>query len=92
MGLDTMLQTDGFPLSRSQAHRLMIARAIVSRPRLLLIDGSLDKLGPRMRQRVWDNLRSDLQPWTILIVTHDTEIINSCDKRIELTPPTDAHH
>jgi putative ABC transport system ATP-binding protein len=70
----------------------MIARAIVSRPRLLLIDGSLDKLGPRMRQRVWDNLRSDLQPWTMLIVTHDTEIINSCDKRIELIPPTDAHH
>ena len=92
MGLDTMLQTDGFPLSRSQAHRLMIARAIVSRPRLLLIDGSLDKLGPRMRQRVWDNLRSDLQPWTMLIVTHDTNIINNCDKRIELTPPTDAHH
>ena len=92
MGLDTMLQTDGFPLSRSQAHRLMIARAIVSRPRLLLIDGSLDKLGPRMRQRVWENLRSDLQPWTMLIVTHDTEIINSCDKRIELISPTDAHH
>jgi ABC-type lipoprotein export system ATPase subunit len=28
----------------------------------------------------------------MLIVTHDTEIINSCDKRIELIPPTDAHH
>ncbi|MCY3006878.1 MAG: ABC transporter ATP-binding protein [Planctomycetota bacterium] len=92
MGLDTMLQTDGFPLSRSQAHRLMIARAIVSRPRLLLIDGSLDKLGPRLRQRVWDNLRSDLQPWTMLVVTHDLNIINSCDKRIELTPPENAHH
>jgi len=92
MGLDTMLQTNGFPLSRSQAHRLMIARAIVSRPRLLLIDASLDKLGPIIRERVWNNLRSDLQPWTILIVTHDTKIINECDKRIELTPPTNAHH
>jgi ABC-type bacteriocin/lantibiotic exporter with double-glycine peptidase domain len=92
MGLDTMLQTDGFPLSRSQAHRLMIARAIVSRPRLLLIDGSLDKLGPRTRESVWKNLRSDLQPWTILVVTHDTPIINDCDKRIELTPPANAHH
>jgi putative ABC transport system ATP-binding protein len=91
MGLDTMLQTNGFPLSRSQAHRLMIARAIVSRPRLLLIDASLDKLGPRMRERVWNNLRSDLQPWTMLVVTHDTKIINDCDKRIELTPPANAH-
>lgn len=92
MGLDTMLQTNGFPLSRSQAHRLMIARAIVSRPRLLLIDASLDKLGPHIRERVWNNLRSDLQPWTILVVTHDTKIINDSDKRIELTPPTNAHH
>ncbi|MFN6400060.1 MAG: ABC transporter transmembrane domain-containing protein [Planctomycetota bacterium] len=92
MGLDTMLQTNGFPLSRSQAHRLMIARAIVSRPRLLLIDASLDKLGPRMRERVWNNLRSDLQPWTMLVVTHDTKIINDCDKRIELIPPANANH
>lgn len=92
MGLDTLLQTNGFPLSRSQAQRLMIARAIVSRPRLLLVDGNLDKLGPQMRQRIWDNLRSNLQPWTMLIVSHDPTIIEDCDKRIELSPPANAHH
>jgi len=91
MGLDTLLQTDGFPLSRSQAQRLMIARAIVSRPRVLLIDGNLDQLGTRMRELVWNNLRSDLQPWTILIVSHDDKILNDCDKRIELTPPSNTH-
>ena len=43
-GLNTELQTHGAPLSSSQALRLMLARAMVERPRLLLIDGTLDAL------------------------------------------------
>jgi ABC-type bacteriocin/lantibiotic exporter with double-glycine peptidase domain len=91
-GLETMLQTGGYPLSRSQSARLMLARAIVARPRLLLIDGTLDRLPPRMRERIWSNLRSVKQPWTILIVTHDPDILHDCDKTIELVPDLDHHH
>ncbi len=43
-GLNTRLLTHGTPLSTGQALRLMIARAIVGRPRLLIIDGTLDGL------------------------------------------------
>lgn len=91
-GLDTQLQTDGFPLTESQAIRLMIARAIVSQPRLLLIDGCLDKLSPELRQRIWKNLKSDAHPWTLIIATHDVAILNEADKRIELGQPTHSHH
>ncbi len=85
-GLESHLQTGGYPLSHSQAARLMIARAIVARPRLLLIDGTLDRLPPEMRFRIWENIRAAKQPWTILIVTHDPEILRTCSQRIELTP------
>lgn len=91
-GLETILQTGGYPLSKSQSARLMLARAIVARPRLLLIDGTLDRLPPRMRSRIWANLRSAKQPWTLLIVTHDPEILADCDKTIELVPDLDKHH
>lgn len=88
-GLDTQLQTGGYPLSRSQAARLMLARAIVAKPRLLLIDGTLECLPTRMRQRVWNALSAPTQPWTMIVVTHDINIINACDKTIELV---NSHH
>ena len=52
-GLNTMLQTNGAPLSTTQALRLMLARAIVGRPRLLLIDGTLDALPDDMQHACW---------------------------------------
>ena len=91
-GLETHLQTDGYPLSESQAVRLMIARAVASQPRLLLIDGCLDKLSPELRQRIWNNLKSDAHPWTLIIATHDVSILNDADKRIDLSHSKHSHH
>ncbi|MFN6128911.1 MAG: ATP-binding cassette domain-containing protein [Planctomycetota bacterium] len=90
-GLDTLLQTGGFPLSQSQTARLMLARALVSKPRLLLIDGTLDLLPPRMRHRIWERISSVGQPWTLLLTTHDPKIIEACSKAIELIPTLDDH-
>jgi putative ABC transport system ATP-binding protein len=91
-GLDTQLQTGGFPLSQSQAARLMLARSIIARPRLLLIDGTLDRLPSRMRHRIWENLRRPQQPWTLLIVSSDPQIIDDCSKCIELLKKLDYKH
>jgi putative ABC transport system ATP-binding protein len=90
-GLDTMLQTGGFPLSQSQVARLMLARALVSKPRLLLIDGTLDLLPPRMRQRIWERISNVGQPWTLILTTHDSKIIEDCNKVLELVPHLDDH-
>ena len=78
-GLETVLQSGGYPLSSSQAIRLALARAIATRPRLLLIDGVLDRLPPKMRLRIWQHLSDREQPWTILITTNDSELIALCD-------------
>lgn len=90
-GLDSMLQTGGFPLSQSQSARLMLARALVSKPRLLLIDGTLDLLPPRMRHRIWERISHVGQPWTLILTTHDSKIIEDCNKVLELVPHLDDH-
>ncbi|MEK9825103.1 MAG: ATP-binding cassette domain-containing protein, partial [Methylotenera sp.] len=43
-GIDTVLTAFGAPLSTTQQQRLMLARAIVAQPDLLIIDGLLDNL------------------------------------------------
>ncbi len=68
-GLDTELTTHGAPLSRSQALRLMIARAIVGRPRVLILDGTLDSLPDAAAEKILDRLTEQPQPWTLLVAT-----------------------
>ena len=90
-GLDTMLQSAGFPLSGSQATRLMIARAVASRPRLLLIDGTLDSLPVELRKKIWKNLSGQQQPWTLIVATDAQEIIDLCDGHKDLQVKESDH-
>jgi len=83
-GLETVLQSGGYPLSSSQAIRLMVARAIATRPRLLLVDGALDRLPPKMRKRIWERLSDRKQPWTIVLSTFDPDMIAQCDGSLDL--------
>ena len=86
-GLNTLLQTAGTPLSGSQAVRLMLARAIVGRPRLLLIDGTLDALPDADADRVLSRLTGKEEPWTLLVATGRQQVIKACDRVISLAPP-----
>jgi ABC-type bacteriocin/lantibiotic exporter with double-glycine peptidase domain len=84
-GLGTVLQTHGPPLSKSQRYRLMLARAIVGRPRLLLIDGTLDGLPDQLLVPILRNLTSRHTPWTLLATTGRKEVIDACGRLVTLT-------
>jgi putative ABC transport system ATP-binding protein len=87
-GLNAILQTNGAPLSTSQALRLMLARAIVGRPRLLLIDGTLDALPDSMLAKLLPRLMGSDRLWTTVIVTGRQAIIDRCDRVWELSKPS----
>jgi len=87
-GLNSRLQTNGAPLSGSQAARLMLARAIVGRPRLLLIDGTLDALSDDIAIKVLKNLASKDAPWTLLVTTGRQALVEACDRRVMLGEAT----
>lgn len=70
-GLATRLASSGAPLSYGQARRLMLARAIAGRPRLLVIDDLLDDLDARLRQKMLDVLLSPASAWSLILMTHD---------------------
>lgn len=84
LGTETPLVTGGGPLSQSQAIRLMIARAIVARPRVLLIDGTLDGLPKAVARDILANLLQTPRPWTLVMVTCRDEIATLCDCELRL--------
>ncbi|MCA9152123.1 MAG: ATP-binding cassette domain-containing protein, partial [Planctomycetales bacterium] len=69
-GLRTVLQTDGYPLSRVQIAKLILARAIAGLPRLLVIDRLLDELSEAELTHVWQTLSDPQMPWTLVVVTN----------------------
>jgi ABC-type multidrug transport system fused ATPase/permease subunit len=91
-GLDTPLTPDGGPLSASQALRLAIARALVGRPRLLILDGALDGLDvqdcPDLLPRLFDRSA----PWTLLVSSTNPMVIGMCDRIIGVNPTEPPHH
>lgn len=86
-GLETMLLPCGAPLSETEARRLALVRALAGRPRLLLIDRGLDRLGlpeARHAELLVAVLGPDA-PWTAVVVTDEPEVAAACHRvaRIE---------
>ena len=79
-GLDTQLTAFGAPLSTTQLQRLMLARAIVGKPNLLIIDGLLDSLSNQELDSVLNLLSVHKADWMLMVTTrfeHIAEKFNS---------------
>lgn len=85
-GLATRLNTGGAPLSLGQARRLLLARAIVGRPSLLVLDGTLDGHHPDVRSILIETVFAPSAPWTLLITSYDDEVARRCDRAVDLSP------
>ncbi len=86
-GLETMLQTNGAPLSLGQTNRLMLARAILGRPRLLVLDETLDHMDQDIRETVLPAILNREANWTLVIITHSEEVAKLCDRTIRMDRP-----
>ncbi len=84
--MTTQLQSGGAPLTSGQAARLGIARAIVARPRLLVIDGAFDSLADATVQDIMQRLAAE-DCWTVLIASNRDEVLEACERQISLSPP-----
>jgi ABC-type bacteriocin/lantibiotic exporter with double-glycine peptidase domain len=83
-GLQEYLSGSHLPLSTGQAQRLMLARALVGRPRLLVLDEALDSLDADVRTQVLDAVLAPGAPWTVLLTTHIPELAARCDHVLRL--------
>jgi len=83
-GLHTMLTQTGKPLSRSQVLAVVMARALVGRPRLLLIDGLLDGMAEEVRNQIMDIILSPAASCTVVLVSNEMSIRDRCGQSIKL--------
>ena len=83
-GLETKLPITGLPLTNHQLRVLMVARAVIHKPSLILVDELLDNLDEVELKPVLEYLLAGLNQWTLLILTKHQRIANQCQHLIQL--------
>jgi len=75
----SMLGERGINLSGGQKQRLAIARALIKKPQILILDDSLSALDTETEHNVIKNLKKEIKDITKIIVSHRISTIEKCD-------------
>jgi ABC-type bacteriocin/lantibiotic exporter with double-glycine peptidase domain len=77
-GLNMILESEGLNISAGKRQMLMLARAIASRPELLVLDEAFHHIDAPTRRAILDRITSKEFSWTLIVITHDPEVLSRC--------------
>lgn len=83
-GYNTKLGRGGINLSGGQKQRICIARALLRKPKILILDDSTSAVDSDTEQKIRTNLNTTLRDTTVLIITQRINTMQSADRVIVL--------
>jgi ATP-binding cassette subfamily B protein len=83
-GYDTVIGERGITLSGGQRQRIAIARAIVTNPRILILDDATASVDATTESKIRLGLREAMQGRTTLIIAHRLSTISLADEIVVL--------
>ena len=84
-GFETEVGERGMTLSGGQKQRISIARALVKRPKVLILDDALSAVDAKTEQNIWEQLRGVFAQGTSgIIVAHRVSALQHCDEILVL--------
>ena len=84
MGLDTVVGERGVALSGGERQRTALARALIRKPRLMLLDDALSAVDAQTESRILENLRGFLEGVTLVLATHRVFVAELCERVLVL--------
>ena len=83
-GIDSVIYEGGKNFSGGQKQRLAIARALVKKPSLIILDDSLSALDYATDRKLRESLKENLKDTTTIIISQRISSIISADKILVL--------
>ncbi|MEQ6119348.1 ATP-binding cassette domain-containing protein [Reichenbachiella sp. MALMAid0571] len=83
-GLNTMIQPEGQGLSTSIKRKILLARTLAEKPKLIVMDHTLQGLDYEDRKHISSILLDPKSNWTLLAVTNDPLMLSKCDKIVTM--------
>jgi ABC-type bacteriocin/lantibiotic exporter with double-glycine peptidase domain len=66
-GLDTKIITDGKQMSSSNAQKILLARSIINKPKILFYEDPLDKMDEKTATEIIDFIMNEKNNWTVIV-------------------------
>jgi ATP-binding cassette, subfamily B, multidrug efflux pump len=79
-GMDTPIGTRGMSISGGQKQRLGLARALVGKPRILILDDCTSALDSRTEAALWERLHEVMPQMTAILITHRPDTLQRADR------------
>jgi ATP-binding cassette subfamily B protein len=83
-GYETVVGERGVTLSGGQKQRLSIARALLVRPRVLVLDDAFSSVDTATESAVLSNLLAEMKGRTVIIISHRVSTVKDCDAVVVL--------
>jgi len=80
LGYNTVLDPQGKKLPRSIVQKLILARSIADKPRLLLLEDAFEHLEAKDRKQIIDFLTGPDAKWSLVAVSSNEYLAKSCDQ------------
>lgn len=84
MGINNEILSQGQNLPHTVSKRLLLARAIVHQPKILLLKDALEHFEPTEAKRLINYLSSPEQPWLLIVAGNNEDWKNVCNKKLRL--------
>ena len=83
-GLDTIIYPEGKQISYTVAKKIVLARSVVKKPKLLVLRDPLDQFDEDEASRIMDFLTDSARPWCLVVVSDDKNWIKKCGRVLTL--------
>lgn len=83
-GLDTKIFPDGRQLSSSNAQKILLARSIVNKPKIVFYEDPIDKMDEEATKNIIEFLTHPSNPWTVIISSKNKYWEEKCSRKITL--------
>jgi len=78
-GINTAIGTRGMSISGGQKQRLALARALVGKPKILILDDCTSALDSRTESALWGRLHEVMPDMTAILITHRPDTLEAAD-------------
>lgn len=81
-GLDTKIYPEGKQLSSSNAQKILLARSIVNKPKILFYEDPLDKMDEDAAKEIIDFITDKKHQWTVIVSSKNAHWKQKCNRNI----------
>jgi len=83
-GLNTIIYPEGKQISNTVSKKIVLARSVVHKPKLLLLKDPLNQFDEIEALRIMNFLIDKSNPWSLVVVSQDPKWVGRCEKIITM--------